>query len=88
MCIFTPRLSAPRSILVAVLFVSDAILPVPRVCRNILANRIYYFTIISKGLRTLSLGLIVSEQSSRALLLDSFIFRKVSLASLCCVHLR
>lgn len=88
MCIFTPRLSAPRSILVAVLFVSDAILPVPRVCRNILANRIYYFTIISKGLRTLSLGLIVSEQSSRALLLDSFIFRKVLLASLCCVHLR
>lgn len=52
MCIFTPRLSAPRSILVAVLFVSDAILPVPRVCTvGILANRIYYLMIISKGLR-------------------------------------
>lgn len=32
MCIFTPRLSAPRSSLVAVLFVSDAILPVSRIC--------------------------------------------------------
>lgn len=31
MCIFTPRLSVPRSILVAVLFVIDVILPVLRV---------------------------------------------------------
>lgn len=40
-CIFTPRLSAPRSTLVAVEFVSDAIPPVPRVCTvvGILADR-------------------------------------------------
>lgn len=60
-CIFTPRLSVPRSTLVAVEFVSDAILPVPRVCTVGITRQSSVLYDPSEGLRTLSLGLIVSE---------------------------